>query len=436
MSDLFFARAQMAMSLAFHIVFAVVGMGMPVLMVIAEWRHLRSGDPVDLDLCKRWAKGTALLFAVGAASGTVLAFELGLLWPRFMDFAGGIIGLPFALEGFAFFAEAIFLGLYLYGWNRLAPRVHLACGVLVALGGLASAVFVLTANAWMNAPAGFEMHAGRAVDVDPVAAMLNPASFLQAVHMALAAYVATGFAVAGIHAYFLLRNRASVFHRHALHAALVLGAVCIPFQVASGDRIAKLTARIQPAKFAAMEGLYRTQARAPLTIGGIPDDEAMETRWAIRVPLVLSVLAHGRADAPVTGLEDVPRDEWPPTRLVHWAFDLMLACGSALLAVAIWTGAAWLRRRALPDRPAFLRALVLVSPLGFVAIEAGWVVTELGRQPWIVYGVMRTAEAVTPMRGIALPFAAFTTVYLMLAGILVFVLRRQFLETAPAPPRG
>ncbi len=431
MSDLFFARAQMAMSLAFHIVFAVVGMGMPVLMVIAEGRHLRTGNPVDLDLAKRWARGTAVLFAVGAASGTVLAFELGLLWPGFMDFAGGIIGIPFALEGFAFFTEAIFLGLYLYGWNRVSPRLHLCFGVIVAGSGLASAVFVLTANAWMNAPAGFEMRDGVVTNVDPVAAMLNPASFLQVVHMALAAYVATGFAVAGVHAYFLLRKRSSEFHRHALHAALVLGAVCIPFQVLSGDRIAKLTAHIQPAKFAAMEGLYRTRSHAPLTIGGLPDDEAMETRGAIRIPSLLSILAHGRADAPVTGLEEFPRDEWPPVRLVHWAFDLMLACGGALLIVAIWAGVSWLRRRTLPDRPAFLRALLLVSPLGFVAIEAGWVVTEVGRQPWIIYGVMRTEEAVTPMPGMVVPFVAFTALYLMLSVILVFVLRRQFLETAP-----
>jgi cytochrome d ubiquinol oxidase subunit I len=435
MSDLLFARSLMAMSLAFHIVFAVVGMGMPVLMLIAEARWLRSRDPVDLELCKRWAKGTAVLFAIGAASGTVLAFELGLLWPGFMDFAGGIIGLPFALEGFAFFAEAIFLGLYLYGWQRLAPRAHLACGALVALAGLASAAFVMCANAWMNAPAGFVLRDGRATDVDPIAAMLNAASLQQGLHMILAAYVATGFAVAGVHAALLLRRRTSAFHRRALGMALALGAACVPLQLVSGDLLARLTARLQPAKFAALEGLYRTQTHAPLTIGGFADDDARETRWALHVPGALSLLAHGRAAAPVTGLEDVPRELWPPTAIVHTAFDVMVACGGALFLAALWVTLLRLRGRSPADLPAGLRALVLLAPLGFLAIEAGWVVTEVGRQPWIIHGVMRTAEAVTPVSGLAVPFGLFAAVYLLLAVILVFLLKRMFLETAPRARR-
>jgi cytochrome d ubiquinol oxidase subunit I len=210
-SDLFFARSQMAISLGFHIIFAVIGMAMPVLMVIAEARYLRTRDPIDLELSRRWARGTAVLFAVGAASGTVLSFELGLLWPAFMDLAGGIIGMPFSLEGFAFFTEAIFLGLYLYGWNRIPARAHLASGIIVALSGLASAVFVLTANAWMNAPAGFVLEQGRVTQIDPIAAMLNPASLQQIVHMSLAAYVAVGLAVAGVHAFLLLATVPTVF---------------------------------------------------------------------------------------------------------------------------------------------------------------------------------------------------------------------------------
>jgi len=435
-TDLLFARSQMAMSLAFHIIFAVIGMGMPVLMVIAEYRWLRTRAEVWLDLAQRWAKGTAVLFAVGAASGTVLSFELGLLWPAFMDVAGGIIGMPFSLEGFAFFTEAIFLGLYLYGWKRLTPRMHWLSGVMVALSGLASAVFVLTANAWMNAPTGFDIVDGRITNIDPVAAMLNPASLQQVIHMTLAAYVATGFAVAGVHAFFLLRNRSSMFHRRALAAALLLGAACTPLQILSGDRIAKLTARIQPAKFAAMEAHYRTEAGAPLTLGGVPDDEAMETRWAIRIPGALSILAHGSADATVTGLEDIPRDEWPPTAIVHWSFDIMVACGFTLLVLSAWAASSAWRRRALPDHPWLLRALVAASPLGFIAIEAGWIVTEVGRQPWIIYGVMRTADAVTPMPGLVVPFTTFTLLYLLLAVILVLVLSRQFIETSPAPAAG
>ena len=432
MSDLLFARAQMALSLAFHIVFAAVGIGMPLLMAIAEGRYLRTKEPVYLDLAKRWAKGTAILFAVGAVSGTVLSFELGLLWPGFMAYAGGIIGMPFSLEGLAFFTEAIFLGIYLYAWDRVPPLAHWLAGVMVALSGMLSGVFVVTANAWMNAPTGFEMTPDGPVNIDPVAAMLNPAAFQQVLHMTLAAYVATGFAVAAVHAYFLLRDRTSVFHRRALGVALALAVVTIPLQIVSGDISAKWVAQYQPAKFAAMEGHYRTEARAPLVLGGIPDDEAMETRYAIEIPGALSLLAHGDVDAEVTGLEAIPRDEWPNVRIVHWAFDLMIVCGMVMLAVALWAAVLWIRRRRLPDGTALLRALVVCGPLGFIAIEAGWFVTEVGRQPWIIYGVMRTEDAVTPMPGLVVPFVTFTVVYLVLSVLLVFLLRRQFVEADPA----
>ena len=435
MTDFLFARSQMALSLAFHIIFAAVGIGMPLLMVVAEGLHLRTGEAVYLDLSKRWARGTAILFAVGAVSGTVLSFELGLLWPRFMEYAGGIIGFPFSLEGFAFFTEAIFLGIYLYGWDRTPPLMHWISGIIVALSGMLSAIFVVTVNAWMNAPAGFELTDGRVTNIDPVAAMLNPASLQQVVHMTLAAYVATGFIVAAVHAFFLLRDRRSVFHRRALGIALTVAAVGIPLQMVSGDMIARMVAQRQPAKFAAMEGHYRTERGAPLTIGGIPDDAAMTTRYALRIPRGLSLLAHGDPTAPVIGLEDIPRDEWPNTRIVHWAFDLMVGAGCAMLAMAGW--AAWLGwRRGLPDDPWFLRALVVAGPLGLIAIEAGWFVTEVGRQPWIIFGVMRTADAVTPMPGLVVPFVLFTAVYVFLSVILVYVLRRQFLETDPKTTPG
>lgn len=435
MSDLIFARSQMAVSLGFHIVFAVVGMGLPVLMAVAEWRWIRTGNPVDLDLAKRWAKGTAILFAVGAASGTVLSFELGLLWPQFMAWAGGIIGMPFSLEGFAFFTEAIFLGIYLYGWDRVSPRVHWVAGVIVALSGLFSGIFVVTANAWMNTPAGFELVDGRPVNIDPLAAMLNPAAGRQVLHMVLAAYVAIGFGVASVHAFFLLRDTTSAFHRRALGIALSVGVIAIPLQVLSGDALAKLTARVQPAKFAAMEAHYHTQTQAPAVIGGIPDDDAMETRFGIEIPYLLSFLAAGDINAEVTGLNEVPRDEWPNVRIVHWAFDLMIACGVALLGIAAWSVISWWRiGRRLPDGPNFLRALVIAGPLGFIAIEAGWVVTEVGRQPWVIYGILRTEDAVTPMPGLVVPFTTFTILYIVLAVIVVALMKRQFIATAPPPP--
>jgi cytochrome d ubiquinol oxidase subunit I len=428
MNDLLFARSQMAMSLAFHIVFAVLGIGLPVLMAIAEAVYLRTHRPIFLELSKRWARGTAILFAVGAVSGTVLAFELGLLWPGFMEHAGAIIGMPFSLEGFAFFAEAIFLGLYLYGWNRLSPFVHWICGVLVAVNGTLSGIFVVTANAWMNAPAGFKIVNGKATDVDPIAAMLNPASLHEVLHMTLAAFVATGFAVAGVHAFFLLRKPASDFHRSALAIALAVGCLSAPLQILSGDFSARTVAKIQPAKLAAMEAHYRTEKAAPLLVGGLPNDETLTTSYALRIPGGLSLLSTHDPQARVAGLEEFPRENWPNVRLVHWSFDLMVSCGFALFAISLTAGWLWWRRRRLPDAKWFLRSLVAAGPLGFVAIEAGWMVTELGRQPWIIYGVMRTEQAVTPMPGIAVPFFIFTAVYIFLAVAVVYLLRRQFLR--------
>jgi len=276
MNDLLAARSQMAMSLAFHIIFAVVGIAMPLMMVLAERRWLKAGDPVALDLAKRWAKGTAILFAVGAVSGTVLSFELGLLWPGFMEYAGPIIGMPFSLEGFAFFTEAIFLGIYLYGWNRISPRMHLASGVLVALSGALSGIFVVIANAWMNAPVGFAVVGGRPVNVDPLRAMLTPAALSQTLHMTLAAYAATGLAVAGIHAFFLLRDPSHRFHRTAAALALLVGAPAAILQPLSGDLSARFVARYQPAKLAAMEGQFETERGHRCASAGGP------TRSAVR----------------------------------------------------------------------------------------------------------------------------------------------------------
>src|ERR1041385_8082029 len=278
MDDLLAARSQMAMSLAFHIIFAAIGIAMPLLMIIAEWKWLRSRDEIYLTLAKRWAKGTAILFAVGAVSGTVLSFELGLLWPGFMGYAGSIIGMPFSLEGFAFFTEAIFLGIYLYVWTRVPPRAHLFAGVMVALSGVLSGIFVVIANAWMNAPTGFRLVDGKPVDIDPIAAMLNPAAFSQTLHMTLAAYAATGFVVAGIHAFMLRRDPNNRFHKIALGIALVVGGIGALMQPLSGDHLAKSVAHSQPVKLAAFEGHFQTERGAALRIGGIPDEAAGTTR--------------------------------------------------------------------------------------------------------------------------------------------------------------
>jgi len=433
MDELLFARAQMAMLFAFHIVFAVAGMGMPLLMVIAEAAHLRTGKPVSLELARRWARGTAVLFAVGAVSGTVLSFELGLLWPGFMAFSGGIVGLPFALEGFAFFAEAIFLGIYLYGWGRVRPAAHLLSGIAVALGGAMSGILVVAANAWMNSPAGFVAMDGKPTAIDPLAAMANPAWPTEAAHMTLAAFAASGFAVAGIHAYKLLRDRENLFHRHALSIALAVGGAAALLLPISGDFNARFIARDQPAKLAALEGQFRTERGAPLRIGGIPDTEKGTTRFAIEIPKGLSLLAFHDPDAEVAGLEAFLPEDRPDPLPVHLAFQLMVACGTALAAVSLlsaWRAAA---RRGGLFESGFLRAVVCCSPLGIVAVEAGWAVTEMGRQPWVIRGVMRTADAVTSVGGLIFPFAFFSALYLALGVSAVWLLRREVSQSPSFP---
>jgi cytochrome bd ubiquinol oxidase subunit I len=429
MSDLLAARSQMAMSLAFHIIFAVVGIGMPVLMVIAERRWQKTGDGIYLELAKRWAKGTAILFAVGAVSGTVLSFELGLLWPTFMEFAGPLIGMPFSLEGFAFFTEAIFLGVYLYGWDRIAPRAHIWSGIAVAVSGAASGIFVVIANAWMNSPTGFDLAGGQVVNVDPIAAMMNPMAFQQTLHMTLASYTATGFVVAGIHAFLLLFDPQNAFHRRAMTVALRVGVPAALLQPISGDISARSVARDQPAKLAAMEAHFETAAGVPLTIGGWPDMETRETRYAIKIPYGLSLLAFHDPNAVVKGLNEFPREDWPNVPIVHTAFQIMVALGTFLALLSLWITWMAIKRRDLTSNRVLLGAIAVSAPMGFIAIEAGWTVTEVGRQPWIVYGVLRTADAVTPMPGLIVPFLLFTLLYCFLGVVVVWLLYRQIIRS-------
>jgi cytochrome bd ubiquinol oxidase subunit I len=429
MSDLLAARSQMAISLAFHIIFAIVGIGMPALMVIAERQWQRTGDDVYLELAKRWARGTAIMFAVGAVSGTVLSFELGLLWPGFMRNAGAIIGMPFSLEGFAFFTEAIFLGVYLYGWNRVGPRTHLTAGVLVALSGALSGIFVVIANAWMNTPAGFRLVNGLPTDVHPFAAMANPAAFAETLHMTLAAYASLGMAVAGLHAFLLLKQPTNGFHRRALTVALFVGAPAAVLQPLSGDIAARTVANTQPVKLAAMEGEFQTRSRAPLRIGGIPDVRVRETRYAVDIPGGLSFMAYHDINATVRGLDDFPTDRWPPVAIVHVAFQIMVGLGTLLAAIGLWALWDLGRRRELAAARRLLWALSLATPLGFICVEAGWTVTEVGRQPWIITGILRTADAVTPMPGLIVPFLTFTALYVFLGVIVAWLLYQQVIRS-------
>jgi cytochrome d ubiquinol oxidase subunit I len=407
------------MSLAFHIIFAAAGIALPLLMVLSDLKARRTGDADYALLSRKLAKGTAILFAVGAVSGTVLSFELGLLWPDFMGTYGEVIGLPFALEGTAFFTEAVFLGIYLYGRERISPGLHLFSGVMVALSGAASAFFVTLVNAFMNHPAGFTPTPGGPVNVDPLAAMFSPGWQHQTAHTLLACYQASAFAMAGIHAFVLLRHPGAAFHRKALSVALPLACVSALLQPLVGDLSAKQIAHHQPVKLAAAEGHFETQRGAPLSVVGL------------EIPKGLSIMAFADPDAEVKGLNDFPRDEWPPVAKVHVAFQVMVLTGGAMALLAVVTLFLRWRRKAWPEDRRVLWGWLLCGPLGVVAMEAGWLVTEWGRQPWIIRGVMRTADAVTPVPNLAAPFWTFTLVYLFLGGMVTFLLVRQVAGTLP-----
>ena len=431
--DLLAARLQMAISLGFHILFAVAGMAMPCLTVLAEWRYYKTRERIYRELAHRWAKGTAILFAVGAISGTVLSFELGLLWPRFMAQAGALIGLPFSFEGLAFFLEAIALGIYLYGWDRVSPRMHLASGVVVALSGAASGVLVIAVNAFMNTPRGFAIdERGEISAVDLWQAFFTPAFPVQAAHMLSAAYASVGFAVLGIHAARLLKEPADAFHRAALRLVVPLLIVVMPLQLLSGDRSAKHLALYQPAKLAAAEALWETTEGAPLLIGGIPVDGGRRVLLGVHVPKALSFLAHGDFSSTVIGLEDFPPELRPPVLIPHLAFQAMVGCGTLMLGVAVWAGWLLWRRRPLESDRWFLRAAVASAPLGLIAVEAGWLVTEVGRQPWIIQGVLRVRDAVTPMPGLQYSLLACIGVYLLLGSVVAVLLSREVVSRAPA----
>ena len=425
MDDFIAARSQMALSLGFHIIFSCIGMVMPFFMAVSHLYWIRTGKPVYLNITKAWSKGVAIFFATGAVSGTVLSFELGLLWPGFMKHAGPIFGMPFSLEGTAFFIEAIALGFYLYGWNRFNRWFHWITGVIVGVSGLASGILVVAANAWMNSPSGFDFVNGEYLNIDPIAAMFNDAWFQQALHMCLADFVATGFAVAGVHALMILKKKNVLFHAKAFRIAAIFGTVAAVFQPLSGDISARHVAKHQPAKLAAMESHFETSASAPLIIGGIPDVENKKVDYAVEIPGFLSFLAFHDFNAEVKGLNDIPEENHPPVAITHFAFQVMVGLGILLVLISLLYFIALVKKKSWLEKRWLLKLFVVSIPLGYIAIEAGWTVTEVGRQPWIIQGVMRTKDAVTPMPGIVYSFYIFTAVYLSLAFIVTFLLYRQ-----------
>ena len=446
-SNLLAARSQMGFTLGFHIVLACFGVAFPAMMLIAEWRGRRRNDEAALRLARNWSKAVAVMFAVGAVSGTVLTFEFGLLWPRFMDRFGDAFGVAFAIEGIFFFLEAIFIAIYIYGWNRLSPRAHMWAAVPIVISGVGGAFSVIAANSWMNQPQGFTLDAsGHVTDVKPLQVLTNSAAGYEFLHMLLAAYMVTGFLLASVYAVGMLRGKRDRYHRLGVIIPLTVAAIATPFQFLVGDTAARAVANDQPAKFAGMECVYK---------GGTNQTEYIygrcvngEVKGGIGIPGLDSLLVGFSTDTNVTGLNQIPQNERPPAHtMLHWSFDTMVGVASLLILLAAWFAVTWYRKRDLPQTKWFLRAVALSGVATVVALECGWIVTEVGRQPWIVQGYMRTSQAVTPAQGIWWVFGLSLAIYAALGAIAIVVLRglsRRWSEGetegelpySPPPPSG
>lgn len=418
------AREQMAFTLAFHIVLACLGVSFPAIALIANYRGIRRGDADAMLLARRWAKAMAVLFAVGAVTGTLLSFELGLLWPGLFEQFGDAFGLPFGYEGIFFFTEAIFIAVYIYGFDRLSPWKHFLSGIPIVLAGIGGTFSVVAANAWMNQPGGFEVGAdGRLSEVDLFGVVFNDAVWHQVPHMLLAAYVVGGFGVASVYAWGMLKGRRDRYHRLGVLIPLTVGAIAIPVQMFAGDFAARQVFDNQPVKFAAMEMVPTTSTDVPEILFGRYVDGEVE--GGIRIPGLASMLSGFSTDTEIQGLDTVPAEDRPPVTIVHWAFDVMVGIGTALLGLAVWFGVFWWRRRRLPGTDWFLRAVAVSGVAAVVATWAGWVVTEVGRQPWVVHGYLRTEDAVTAQGGLWWWFAGIVGVYVLLGVTAVVVLRRM-----------
>jgi cytochrome d ubiquinol oxidase subunit I len=422
-SNLLAAREQMAFTLGFHIVLSCIGVALPATMLVANYIGLKRGDEAALELAKRWSKATALTFAVGAVTGTVLSFEFGLLWPHFMDRFAAAFGVAFAIEGIFFFLEAIFIAIYIYGWKRLGGWPHFFSGLPIVVTGVGGALSVVAANAWMNQPQGFTLNAaGKVADVEPLKVLFNPATGYEVAHMILAAYMVVGFLVASIYAVGMLKGRRDRLHRLGLVIPLTIACIATPIQLFVGDTAARSVADDQPAKFAAMECIQESGADQTEYLGGICTEGGV--KGAIGIPGLDSFLVGWSTDTEVTGLNDIPRKNRPPANtLLHLSFDTMVGIGSGLLLLALWFAFSWWKRRDIPRTPWFLRIVAISGGAAILALWCGWIVTEVGRQPWIVQGYMRTSEAVTDAEGIWFSFGLVLALYAALGTGAVLVLR-------------
>lgn len=419
------ARQMQALSFAVHIPLVCFGTAFPALVLFTEWLSHRTGDPDLRRLAKRWSRIMVALFAIGVITGTILSFEMGLLWPSFTATFGSVFGLGFAIEGFSFFVEAIFLGIYVYGWDRLSPRAHMWSLVPVVLTGFTGSFMVIAVNAWMNHPSGFRLVAGRAVDVHPWHALFDNVYFWhELVHMYIAGYIVTGFVLAACYGFAWMRGDRTRYTHAALAIPLTVAALAAPVQILVGDWAARDVARYQPVKLAALEGLGATQRGAPVHVLGWFDSDRDDVRYGVKVPRALSFLAFHDFNAKVQGLDAVPAADRPPVNVVRYAFQTMVGIGTLLAFLGLFYLFVRLRWRRLPETVWFYRALVLAGPLSVVALIAGWVTTEVGRQPWVVYGFMRTEQAVTGAGPIPWGYAALVIVYVGVGAAVVWILRR------------
>jgi len=422
--DVVEARQMQALSLAVHIPIVCFGIAFPAMILFVEGLYLRTGDATYKALAKRWSKVALVLFAVGVVTGTILSFEFGLLWPEFMASFGDVFGLAFGLEGISFFTEAIFIAIYVYGWDRLSRRAHFLTGIPVVVAGITGSFTVISVNGWMNDPEGFDVVNGQVTNPRPWDALVNDHLWHEFVHMYLAGYIVAGFIVAAVYARAWLQGKRDRYHRTALVVALCFAGLAAPMQILVGDWAGRQVAETQPLKLAAMEGLPVTQEGAPFTIGGIYDEEEGEVKYGIEIPKLLSLLAQHDPNARVTGLDAAPEADRPPVNIVRFAFQTMIAIGTGMALLGTIFFVTWWRRRRLPRSRLFYRAVMAAGPLSLVALIAGWITTEVGRQPWIVYEVMRTSQAVTAADNLEIGYATLIAVYLALGAAVVWLLRR------------
>lgn len=438
-SNLLAAREQMAFTLGFHIVLSCLGVALPATILIANYLGLKRGDADAMELARRWSKAMAVTFAVGAVTGTVLTFEFGLLWPRFMERFGAAFGIAFAIEGLLFFTEAIFLAIYIYGWKRLGGWAHFWSGVPMVITGIGGAFSVVAANSWMNQPQGFTLDAaGKVASTEPIKILLNPATSYEVPHMILAAYIVVGFLVASIYATGMLKGRRDRLHRLGLLIPLTIGLIAAPLQFLVGDTAAREVAHNQPAKFAGMECIQKTGGHQTEYIGGVCTSSGVKA--AIPIPDLDSLLVGFSPNTKVTGLDSIPPQNRPPANtLLHLAFDTMIGICTLMIALGAWVLFVWWRRRDIPKTVWFLRAVAVSGAAAVLSLWCGWIVTEVGRQPWIVQGYMRTAEAVTPAHGIWFSFGAVLLLYVAIGTAAILVLRsmsRRWREGRAEPEGG